>query len=110
MPLPSSTRYDVDRDALAALLAGEPRYRLDQVWKGLYEQLADPGDLTNLPKALRARVDHDLPMSLAPVVESVSNDRETVKWLWQLHDGSRVETVLMHYRDRSTACVSTQAG
>jgi 23S rRNA (adenine2503-C2)-methyltransferase len=110
MPLPTATRYDVDRDALAALLEGEPRYRVDQVWKGLYEQLAEPGDLTTLPKALRARVGDALPESLAPVVESVSRDRETVKWLWQLHDGSHVETVLMHYRDRSTVCVSTQAG
>jgi 23S rRNA (adenine2503-C2)-methyltransferase len=30
--------------------------------------------------------------------------------LWGLDDGAHVETVLMHYRDRSTVCVSTQAG
>src|SRR5690606_32111093 len=34
----------------------------------------------------------------------------TVKWLYALPDGARVETVLMHYRDRSTICVSSQAG
>ena len=35
---------------------------------------------------------------------------DTVKWLWRLADGSLIETVLMHYKDRSTVCVSTQAG
>jgi 23S rRNA (adenine2503-C2)-methyltransferase len=40
----------------------------------------------------------------------VSDGGDTVKWLWALHDGTRIETVLMHYADRSTVCVSTQAG
>ncbi len=104
------TRYDLDRDALAQLLDGEPRYRVDQVWQGLYEQLAEPADVTNLPKALRARLGDQLPTALAPAAESVSDNGDTVKWLWQLADGASVETVLMHYRDRSTVCVSTQAG
>ncbi len=34
----------------------------------------------------------------------------TVKTLWRLHDGSRVESVLMRYPDRVTMCVSSQAG
>ncbi|MFP5322408.1 MAG: 23S rRNA (adenine(2503)-C(2))-methyltransferase RlmN, partial [Acidimicrobiia bacterium] len=104
------TRYDPDRDALADLLAGEPRYRVDQVWQGLYEHLADPVDITNLPKSLRARLDDELPVALSPAAESVSDDGDTVKWLWELADGARVETVLMHYSERSTVCVSSQAG
>jgi 23S rRNA (adenine2503-C2)-methyltransferase len=51
-----------------------------------------------------------LPAALQPVTESVSADGETVKFLWRLHGGATVETVLMHYTDRSTVCVSTQAG
>ncbi len=35
---------------------------------------------------------------------------QTTKWLWALHDGAQVETVLMRYPDRVTVCVSTQAG
>jgi 23S rRNA (adenine2503-C2)-methyltransferase len=38
------------------------------------------------------------------------DDGATVKMLWKLHDGSRVESVLMGYRDRVTICVSSQAG
>jgi 23S rRNA (adenine2503-C2)-methyltransferase len=104
------TRYDVDRDALATLLAGEPRFRVDQVWDGLYRQLASPGELTALPRALRDRLDHDLPAALLPVAESIDRSGDTVKWLFGLEGGAHIETVLMHYRDRTTVCVSSQAG
>jgi 23S rRNA (adenine2503-C2)-methyltransferase len=104
------TRYGVSRDELGALLADQPRYRVDQVWAGLYEQLAEPAELTNVPKAVRARIDDALPAALRPVDERTSDRGATVKWLWSLVDGTKVETVLMHYADRSTVCVSTQAG
>ena len=104
------TRYEPDREALTGLLAGEPRYRVDQVWQGLYEHRTDPDEITNLPKALRARLAEELPLALEPAAESVSDDGDTVKWLWRLADGAAVETVLMHYPDRTTVCVSTQAG
>ena len=104
------TRFDLSRDDLAARLAEHPRYRVDQVWDGLYHQLAEPPELTNLPKALRAELEADLPLALEPVAEHTSDAGETVKWLWSLRDGTRVETVLMHYDQRSTVCVSSQAG
>jgi 23S rRNA (adenine2503-C2)-methyltransferase len=104
------TRYDLDRDALADLLDGEPSYRVDQVWDGLYRQMVEPADMTSLPKALRARLDAEVPAALTPVAESTDATGETVKWLFELDGGARVETVLMHYRDRTTVCVSSQAG
>jgi 23S rRNA (adenine2503-C2)-methyltransferase len=110
MARPATSRYDVDRAALAALLEGEPRYRVDQVWAGLHARLAEPGEMTDLPRALRLRLDEALPAALQPVTESATPDGSTRKWLWELGDGARIETVLMHYRDRSTVCVSTQAG
>jgi 23S rRNA (adenine2503-C2)-methyltransferase len=107
-----ATRYDLDRKGFGELLAGEPKYRVDQVWKGLYEQLATPEELTSLPAALRARLAADAPNALELVTEVGSGDDEhrTEKFLWQLDGGSRIETVLMLYPDRATVCVSTQAG
>jgi 23S rRNA (adenine2503-C2)-methyltransferase len=105
-----TTRYDVDRAGLAELLADEPRYRVDQVWRGLYEQLAAPDELTSLPVGLRRALEEALPPALSLATERTSEAGETVKWLWALADGTQVETVLMHYADRSTVCVSTQAG
>jgi 23S rRNA (adenine2503-C2)-methyltransferase len=106
------SRYDLTRADLAALLAGEPSYRVDQVWDGLYQRGASPEEFTNLPKALRAALSsaEAFAPGLTPVVESVSDRGDTVKWLWSLADGARVETVLMHYPERTTVCVSTQAG
>ena len=110
MSTPAPTRYQCTRDELAGLLDGEPRYRLDQVWAGLYQQLASPAELTSLPKALRARLDDELPLALTQELRRVSDDGDTVKYLWRLVDGHRIETVLMLYPDRVTVCVSSQAG
>lgn len=104
------TRYEVDRAELGRLLADQPSYRVDQVWRGLHAERRTPQEMTNLPTALRARLDAELPSALRPVAESTADDGATVKWLWELADGATVETVLMHYPDRSTVCVSTQAG
>ncbi len=102
--------WDPDRAGYTELLDGEPRYRLDQVWQGLYQHNRAPADQTNLPKALRARLEDLVAPALGLAAEQTSSDGETIKWLWNLPDGDQIETVLMHYRDRSTVCVSSQAG
>ena len=104
------TRYDVTRQQLSELLVGTPRYRVDQVWSGLYEHFTEPAEWTNLPKQLRAELAEKLPSALVPVTESISRNGDTVKFLWELDGGSRVETVLMLYADRATVCISSQAG
>ena len=108
--------YDLDRPALAALLGDQPRYRIDQVWQGLYGRGARLDELTDVPRAVRQRLADEAPLALDLLTESVSDQGQTVKWLWGLadrRDGSTdrsIETVLMAYGDRTTVCVSTQAG
>jgi 23S rRNA (adenine2503-C2)-methyltransferase len=104
--------YDLDRAALAGLLDDEPRYRVDQLWDGLHRRALEPAELTDLPRALRARLADDPSLRPALVLETerLSERGTTVKWLWRLDGGARIETVLMHYPGRSTVCVSTQAG
>jgi len=106
------TRYDLSRVELDALpaFAGEPRYRVEQVWRGLYHELVAPDALTSLPRALRDRLRDDLPSALDPVTEQVSDRGDTVKSLWRLVDGNLVESVVMLYPERATVCISTQAG
>ena len=117
----SVSLLDLSRPHLADLLAGwnQPRYRADQVWEWLYKKLAaDPTEMTNLPKALRERLAAETRVDpLQPVYEQRSSDGQTVKWLFRLHDGVTIETVLMLYddvsgstRERRTVCISTQAG
>ncbi len=106
----TTSLYQPSRAELADLLDGEPRYRLDQVWQGLYQNLSTPAEMTNLPKALRETLTERLIPALQVVVRSVSDGGDTVKYLWELHDGKRIETVLMLYPDRVTVCVSSQVG
>ncbi|HWD09047.1 MAG TPA: 23S rRNA (adenine(2503)-C(2))-methyltransferase RlmN [Actinomycetota bacterium] len=107
--LPPS-RYDLTQTELAALLEGEPAYRVGQVWRGLYRRGLDPAAMTDLPLALRERLEEALPAALTPALEQHSDGGETVKGSWSLRDGNRVETVLMGYPDRVTVCISSQAG
>ena len=103
--------YDASREDIAALLEGEPTFRVKQVWEGLYAQFLEPNGILTLPAAVRTRLTEALPTALALSKVSVSDKGDTVKFLWTLVDGGHpIETVLMHYRDRATVCVSTQAG
>lgn len=106
MPAP----YDLTRHELAALLPGEPPFRARQVWDGLHTRLQRPEEMTELPAALRGRLGAALVPALREESRRTADTGQTTKWLWALGDGARVETVLMHYPDRVTACVSTQAG
>ncbi len=109
---PPRTRFDLSKAELAEILTGEPSFRVNQIWEGLYEQGRELDEITSLPKALRARLvaEPQLATALTLTRETTSDNGDTVKWLWELHDGSQIETVLMHYKDRSTVCISSQAG
>lgn len=103
--------YQPSRDELSDILSGEPRYRLDQLWTGLYTHFQKPHDITTLPATLRTRLAEQLPESLIEVKRAVTDNGDTVKFLWHLLNGQHpIETVLMYYDTRATVCVSTQAG
>jgi len=110
------SRYELDReglaDALAPDFAGEPPYRFHQLWDGLYHRLAAPGELQELPRALRSRLEEAdaLRPALTLAAEQEADSGATVKWLFALDDGAEIETVLMRYPNRATVCVSSQAG
>ncbi len=76
--------YDLSRPELAELLDDQPRYRIDQLWQGLYARGATLAELTDVPKAVRLRLDDRVPPALTPLAESTSIDGDTVKWLWGL--------------------------
>src|SRR3546814_17735080 len=83
---PPTTLYDLSREQLTERLAGQPRYRVDQAWSGLYEQLTDLSDLTTLPKALRAELARSLPEALTVLADSQTHAGAPLHWLGELHD------------------------
>ncbi|MGW8317744.1 MAG: 23S rRNA (adenine(2503)-C(2))-methyltransferase RlmN [Candidatus Promineifilaceae bacterium] len=106
--------YSLSQAQLSALVAemGEPAYRADQIWNWLYRQYASGFEaMTTLPASLRVRLaDAATIVPQEPVAEQRSGDGQTKKVLFQLPDGSYIETVLMRYARRRTLCISTQAG
>ncbi|HEY2430136.1 MAG TPA: 23S rRNA (adenine(2503)-C(2))-methyltransferase RlmN, partial [Acidimicrobiales bacterium] len=110
------SRYDLDRDALGEVVEevapGAPRYRVSQLWDGLHRRLLEPSEVTELPLSLRSTLGGHpaLAAALTPLDVIDTDGGGTRKWVWGLSDGARIETVLMHYPNRSTVCVSTQAG
>jgi 23S rRNA (adenine2503-C2)-methyltransferase len=102
--------HDLTRDELVTALDGEPAYRVNQVWSGLYEQTKPLAELSNVPRRLRDRLGDLHPPALTEVTRSTDTTGGTTKWLWSLADDTRIETVLMAYPERTTVCVSTQAG
>jgi len=108
--------FRMSDDELRELLAGEPAFRMRQVRRWLARGVADPAAMTDLPKALRARLVAVLPAAPATVRHVTADGGLTHKVLLQLEDGEAIESVLLCYpregtrRGRATVCVSTQAG
>ncbi len=105
---------DLSKAELKNLMTGwgQPAYRAGQVETWLYQKyLLDASQMSNLPKALRQRLEHDCLLNpLRPLVSLNSSDGHTRKTLFALPDGREVEAVLMRYQKRQTLCISTQAG
>lgn len=106
--------YDLEFSGLEALLAawGEPRAHAQEVWRWLYQRQATGFDqMTTLPQTLRERLAAETTF-FAPLVlaRQEAPDGETRKDLLELEDGEQVEVVLLRYRQRRSACISTQVG
>jgi 23S rRNA (adenine2503-C2)-methyltransferase len=93
-------------------LKDEPAYRAEQTWVALYKQFkVVVDDFSTLPADLRAQLAEDfLFAGLTPLRTIGSEDGQTVKTLFKLHDGALIEAVLMRYEDRRTLCISSQSG
>jgi 23S rRNA (adenine2503-C2)-methyltransferase len=91
--------------------AGLPAFRAGQLHRRLWVQpVASWEDATELPRELRVRLDRELPLRrLRTEVVQVSSDG-TKKFLWDLADGEKVESVLIPTASRRTLCISSQAG
>ena len=83
------------------LSLGEKAFRAGQVYDWLHVKLADRFDeMTNLSKDLRHRLEE----------RQISKLDGTNKFLFRLHDGNMVESVLMRYKHGNSVCISSQAG
>lgn len=97
----------------AIVAKGEPAFRSKQIYEWLWQKSAHSfDDMTNLSKPLRQFLnDH---FCILPIKEDkVQNSNDgTIKSRFVLHDGHKIESVLIPVPDdnRFTVCVSTQVG
>jgi 23S rRNA (adenine2503-C2)-methyltransferase len=91
---------------------GEKPFRAKQLATHYFTHLtSDPAAMTDLPKASRDKLVEGLfPTLLTAHRTQTADQGTTVKTLWHLFDGAKVESVLMRYANRTTLCISSQAG
>lgn len=91
---------------------GEKPFRAKQLATHYFTHLSnDPATMTDLPKATRDKLVEGLFPRLLTAHKTMTADQgTTVKTLWHLFDGAKVESVLMRYKNRTTLCISSQAG
>jgi 23S rRNA (adenine2503-C2)-methyltransferase len=88
-----------------------PSYRRDQVCTWLGRGASSFDDMRELPKALRSALANDFRItSLTPIAVSQADRGLTTKTLYEMEGGHSVEAVVMRYTDRTTLCISSQAG
>jgi 23S rRNA (adenine2503-C2)-methyltransferase len=110
--LPPRHLADLDAAGRRAAVAelGEKPFRADQLARHYFSGHA-PEQMTDLPPALRDKLAGALLPPLLTTVRDVDCDEgATRKTLWRGNDGTLVESVTMRYADRTTVCVSSQAG
>ncbi|MDO5678518.1 MAG: 23S rRNA (adenine(2503)-C(2))-methyltransferase RlmN, partial [Propionibacteriaceae bacterium] len=102
----------VDERIEAAQKLGLPKFRADQISRHVFDRLEDDvNEFSDIPASIRADLGEQLfPNLLEQVTHRSTDDGATVKTLWKLHDGSLLESVLMRYPNRTTLCISSQAG
>jgi 23S rRNA (adenine2503-C2)-methyltransferase len=106
--------YDLTRAELTARLAawGFSPVHAARLWNYLYWECAGSlAAMPELPAKVRTRLAAECTLDGLPVAHELhSRDGFTRKFLLGLADGRRIETVLMRFTGRATACVSSQAG
>ncbi len=91
---------------------GEKPFKAGQIYSWLHKQNVDSFDeMTNLSKTLRENLKNYYDIYSCTIEKKlVSVYDNTVKYLFRLHDGELIESVVMKYKYGYTICVSSQVG
>ncbi|HQP10271.1 MAG TPA: 23S rRNA (adenine(2503)-C(2))-methyltransferase RlmN [Candidatus Omnitrophota bacterium] len=104
---------DLSYEELVAHLRsrGENAFRASQIFSWIYQKNASQfNKMSDLPSALQTRLGEDFLFVLPKVLHKDVSSDGTIKILSALHDGEKIETVLIPSSKRVTLCISTQAG
>lgn len=90
---------------------GFPKFRAGQISKWLNSGVTDTSRMTNIPAAMRQKLEEDFLFSDMKIIdEFISKIDDTRKLVYLLPDGNIIETVIMRYKTGLSICISSQAG
>jgi 23S rRNA (adenine2503-C2)-methyltransferase len=110
---PAAAVLSLSASELEAWLVAKdaPAYRRRQLWGWIARGAASFEEMHDIPKLLRVALERDFRItSLRTVATTQADSGSTSKTLYELDGGHSVEAVVMRYTDRSTLCISSQAG
>ena len=90
---------------------GESAFRAKQVFSWIYKDVWNFGDMKNLPKSLKEKLDDNFYIGVPKVEELYESKIDgTKKMLLAFNDGNLIESVIMKYKHGNSICISTQVG
>ena len=104
--------YNLDMNDLITYLdsIGEKKYRATQIFEWLYiKRVKSFSLMTNLSKSLIDNLSKDFIIENIRLVKE-EDDKDVSKFLFELNDKERIESVLMHHNYGLSLCVSSQVG
>ncbi len=100
-----------DLEEFAVDVLEEKSFRGKQLFKWIYQKRAtDFSVMTDMSKVVRAKLEKIAKISRLGVAEAHHSNDGTIKFLWELQDGLKVESVLIPEVKRLTLCISSQVG
>ncbi|MCL2773880.1 MAG: 23S rRNA (adenine(2503)-C(2))-methyltransferase RlmN [Oscillospiraceae bacterium] len=85
-------------------------FRADQIYSWIYKNIGSFFDITNISERQKKIFDDYFYIGRLKAVKKLVSSDGTIKYLFELHDGNKIESVFMRYNHGNTVCVSTQVG
>jgi 23S rRNA (adenine2503-C2)-methyltransferase len=105
--------YTIQLEALKEWLKvhNEKAFRAEQIFDWLYKKRVKSfADMSNLSENLREMLEESFTLTTLKTIIQQSSADGTIKFLFELHDGYSIETVLMRHEYGNSVCVTTQVG
>lgn len=113
---------DLTKEELSSKI--KPSFRAKQIYQWIYQKYANSfEEMSNLPKAMRESLQNEYTLQPLSVAKEEKSLDGSIKYLFALHDGVTVESVLLPMKEEEidedgnrvhhakyTVCVSSQVG
>jgi 23S rRNA (adenine2503-C2)-methyltransferase len=113
--------YDISREKLALLY--EKPFRAQQIYDWIYKKyITSYDDMKNIPSSIVEDLKQNFNINTMKIVKKESSNDGSIKYLFELHDGHTIETVLLRMKEarvdedgkniseKYTICISSQVG